>query len=342
VVAALAAGTCYLFAGNTHPALLLWAIGLTIARMLLNTFDGVIAIQRGNLSLTGEIVNALPDRYSDAFVLAGVAISPLCHTWLGVAGMASVFLVSYTGMLGKALGVSWQHHGPLGKVERLIILMVFTLVQYIVLARGVTTQILGVASTPLEWCMVLFVVLAQVTVFNRLVGQLREIRRKEAVERLDGGRNRGRAIVVFDSATDNTRRAAEQIAAGLGCTSVHIASKPDISGCELVVLGSPNIRARQSAGMRHFQVDTSARPRRLAVFATYGMPVWGEISTPKCLDGMAEEWRMKPIARFSCKGVHVKYGTYGKRPNDTDLLGAFLFGLRLSKALERADRKERS
>ena len=109
---------CYIYAPD-KPVLLLISIILTLFRMTLNTIDGVIAIERGNLRLKGEIVNALPDRYSDIFVLIGIALSPMCTPLLGMLGMASMFLVSYTGMLSKAIGAKWQHHGPLGKVERL-------------------------------------------------------------------------------------------------------------------------------------------------------------------------------------------------------------------------------
>ena len=122
-------GACYLFAAD-RAGLLLWAVGGTLLRMALNTLDGVIAIRRGNLSLKGEIVNALPDRYSDILLVAGIALSPLCRPLWGLAGLASMLLVSYTGMLGKALGVDWQHQGPLGKVERLIAVMVFSLIQF--------------------------------------------------------------------------------------------------------------------------------------------------------------------------------------------------------------------
>src|SRR3989339_1116448 len=121
---------CYLFADH-NPVLLIWSIGLTLLRMTMNTIDGVIAIERGNLRLKGEIVNALPDRYSDIFIMIGIALSPLCNPVLGIIGLCSMFLVSYTGMMGKALGVEWQHHGPLGKVERLSILMIFSLFQYL-------------------------------------------------------------------------------------------------------------------------------------------------------------------------------------------------------------------
>ena len=121
---------CYIYAPD-KPILLIVSILLTFFRMTLNTIDGVIAIERGNLRLKGEIVNALPDRYSDIFILVGIALSPLCNFTLGILGMGSMFLVSYTGMLAKALGANWQHHGPLGKVERLIFIMIFSLLEYL-------------------------------------------------------------------------------------------------------------------------------------------------------------------------------------------------------------------
>jgi len=332
VVIAAGTGWCFYKAADS-PSLLIWAIVLILLRMTLNTLDGILAIQRGNLSLRGEIVNALPDRYSDLFLLIGILLSPLCRDWLGVLALCSMVLVSYTGMLGKALNVSWQHQGPLGKVERLILLMLFSLIQFIVLRDGGTTQWLGITATPMEWAMGIFVVLGQVTVFRRLRGQLREIKHKEAIERLDGDRNKDRAIVVFDSITGNTHRIAEQIAEGLGCSTQHVSEAGHLSTYKMVVLGTPNIRRKPTENMRRFQTSTAARPKVLALFATYGLPIWGQITAPICLRRLAEQWNMKPTARFTCPGFHRKYKTYKGRPNDNDLLSAFLFGLKLSKIL---------
>lgn len=334
VAAALATGWCY-YQGAAHPLLLAGAVVLTFSRMTLNTLDGVMALNRGNLSLTGEIVNALPDRYSDIFVIAGVALSPLCRAWLGLAGLCSMFLVSYTGMLGKALTVGWQHQGPLGKVERLILLMVFTLVQFFLLASGRSgVACLGVTTTALEWVMGLYVILGQAAVFNRCRGQVREIKRKEALERLAADRNRGTAVVIYDSMTGNTKTVAEEIARGLGCSAYPAAAAPDISPYRLVVLGTPNIRKEPSEKMKRFQQRTEKRPEKLALFTTFGMPAWGQVSSPLCLAGMEKAWGQKAVGRFACRGFHVKYRTYAGHPDEEDKLKAFLFGLKLEKKLK--------
>jgi phosphatidylglycerophosphate synthase len=328
------AGTALCYAGaSSRPGLLLWAVGLTLLRMTLNTMDGVIAIARGSLSLKGEIVNALPDRYSDFLLLGGLALSPLCGPVYGLLGLSSMFLVSYAGMLGKALGVEWQHHGPLGKVERLILVMIFSLVQYVQICRGTETLALfGLTLTPLQWCMVLFVGLGQVAVFNRVKGMLRQIRKREwpgRSARYLGGR---RVLVTCDSQTGNTGRVAAAIAEALRADLVAVEDVEDLDGYHLVVLGTPNIRGKPSGKVLRF-LEEHPDLSRYAVFVTYGMPLWGPVSTRMCFSRIRELAGKAPLATFACKGRHVKYKTYKGRPNEDDLLSAYLFGVRLARVV---------
>jgi hypothetical protein len=127
---------------------------------------------------------------------------------------------------------------------------------------------------------------------------------------------------------------AEEIALGLGCSARHVSETNGLAEYELVVLGTPNQRKAPSPAMRRFLSGNGRCSPELAVFATFGMPVWGQVSAPICLRNMAAQWGKKPIARYSCPGYHTKHKTYKGRPNDSDLLSAFLFGLRLSKWLE--------
>lgn len=166
---ALCTALCFYYS-LCAPWLLAAAVALTFLRMTLNTIDGVIAIEQGKKALAGEIVNALPDRYSDIFVMLGIAFSGQCDILLGTTAAVSVLLVSYTGMLGKAVGVEWQHHGPLGKVERLILIMVASLCQLIWNRAP--------CFTVLMW---IFIALAQVTIYNRVKGMLAQIKEKEHV-----------------------------------------------------------------------------------------------------------------------------------------------------------------
>ena len=328
----ITAGTaaCYLIA-PTKPLFLLVAVGLTLLRMTLNTLDGVIAIERGNMSPKGKIVNALPDRYSDIFLVGGIALSPICKPVYGLLGLASMFLVSYSGMLGKAVGVEWQHHGPLGKVERLILVMVFTLLQYLRLQSGRgTLTISGHSLTPMEWCMVAFVVLGQITVFNRVRGTLRQMVRHEwqakAAEHLEGRR----VLVAYDSLTGNTAKVAEAIAEPLRAELRRIGDVESTEGYDLVVLGTPNMGAKPSPRMLRF-LKAHRNIGEYALFLTYGMPVWGFISAARCFSLVAELLGKEPLRTFSCKGFHAKAKTYWGHPTEGDLHRAYLFGMTLAR-----------
>jgi len=313
------------------PALLLLAITLTLVRMALNTLDGVIAIQRGRVSLKGEIVNALPDRYSDILLVGGIALSGLCGPVWGLVALASMLLVSYCGMLGKALGVQWQHHGPLGKVERLILIMVFSLIQFFHLRAGAAPwAIFGLSLTPLDCSMVLFVVLGQVTVFNRTRGMLRQIARLEWRENGGGKEASGRVLVTYDSTTGNTQKVASAIAECLHADLRPIGEAGDTRGYDMVLVGSPVISSKPTRKVMEFARD-EADLDRYALFFTYGAPLWGPISTRKARECFALAAGAEPVATFASRGYHQKLKTYRGRPNDGDLLSAFLFAMKLAR-----------
>ena len=173
---ALATGYCF-YAGSSNPSLFIWVIVLVLARMTLNTMDGVLAIERGDdKKVHGKMVNALPDRYADLFVLSGIVLSPICNDVIGLLGLCTVVLVSYSGILGKALGVTWQGHGPLDKVERLVWLIIIALAQYIGYKNAAPTVAIGGYNLSyLEIGMLIFLVFGQITVIRRTLGMKKEV-----------------------------------------------------------------------------------------------------------------------------------------------------------------------
>jgi phosphatidylglycerophosphate synthase/flavodoxin len=321
----VAAGTmlCYLFA-DRYPILFIWSIVLTLLRMTMNTIDGVIAIERGNLRLKGEIVNALPDRYSDIFILIGIALSPLCRPIWGLIGISSMFLVSYTGMLGKAIGVEWQHQGPLGKVERLSLLMIVSFLQYLNLSNQIPSLAFpGYPITYLEAGMVLFFLLGQITVINRLREQLRQVK---ILEWKKYNTHEQKVLVIYDSYSGNTEKVALEIAACLDADIQKIDAVQEVGGYDLVILGSPNCRKVPSQRMMDF-LGTHPAIRNYSVFITSGLPLWRLYSTPKCIQCFEKAIGKKPISTINIKGFHKKYKTYPGHPNGHDLEDARLFGI---------------
>jgi phosphatidylglycerophosphate synthase len=61
------------------PELLIPAAGFCYLRLWLNTLDGMVAMASGKASRAGEIVNELPDRFSDAIIFVGAGHSGLCE-----------------------------------------------------------------------------------------------------------------------------------------------------------------------------------------------------------------------------------------------------------------------
>ena len=327
---------CYIFA-EQNPVLLIWSIVLTFLRMTLNTIDGVIAIERGNLRLKGEIVNALPDRYSDIFILAGIALSSLCEPVFGIIGLGSMFLVSYTGMLGKALGVEWQHHGPLGKVERLILIMIVSLIQYFRLVNGAPeTNIAGFSLSYFEILMILFFILGQVTVFNRLRGQLRQIKKLEWEQKdRDIDLKDKKVVVIYDSLTGNTKKAAEKISESLSapCIKPEEGKKLKLNSFDLVVFATPNLgRKRTTPAMREL-LENKPDIKNYAIVITSGMPLYRHVSGARCIKFFSEKLNKKPVATTNIRGYHSIAKTYANRPNENDLSDVYLFGTDLCRSL---------
>ncbi len=328
-IVAFATMFCYLYAQD-RPYLLLISILLTLFRMTLNTIDGVIAIERGNLRLKGEIVNALPDRYSDIFILIGIALSPLCTPLLGILGISSMFLVSYTGMLSKAIGANWQHHGPLGKVERLILVMIFSFLEYL----SLTGKIHMVCNlTYFMWLMILFIALGQITVYNRLKAQLRECRKLDWIKyrKLDK-----KAVVLYDSLTGNTEKAAKEAANALSLEALNIKDfiNSDLSDYDLVILAAPHLGHKILPQNTIEFLENEHNIKQYALLLTSGMPVYRHISNKKCVNYFIERLGKKPISSINIKGYHAKAKTYKNRPNDNDLLDAYLFAQKVYKTLQ--------
>lgn len=98
-------------------ALLVAVLGI-FGRLLCNLFDGMVAVEGGMKTATGEIYNDLPDRLSDValFVSAGIAAG---HAQLGWAAACLAVLTAYIRYLGAGCGVGHFFIGPMAKQQRM-------------------------------------------------------------------------------------------------------------------------------------------------------------------------------------------------------------------------------
>ena len=113
-------------AGKTGvPWLFLSAALLVQLRLLCNLFDGMVAIEGGFKTKSGEIFNELPDRFADAFILIGAGYSLPTSDWMPLLGwLGAVFavLTAYVRALGASAGASQHFCGPMAKQHRMAVM----------------------------------------------------------------------------------------------------------------------------------------------------------------------------------------------------------------------------
>jgi phosphatidylglycerophosphate synthase len=141
-----------------RPALLITAAACIQLRLLCNLMDGMVAIEGGVKSDTGEIYNDLPDRISDCliFVPAGYAVPWNIGPELGWGAALLAVLTAYVRVLGGSTGTQQYFIGPMAKQHRMALMTAALIASAIevyvgwhgwVLAASLISVILGSAIT---------------------------------------------------------------------------------------------------------------------------------------------------------------------------------------------------
>jgi CDP-diacylglycerol--glycerol-3-phosphate 3-phosphatidyltransferase len=110
-----------------HAVLMLAAAAGIQLRLLCNLLDGMVAVEGGRGSKSGEVFNDAPDRAADAilFVAAGYALPwPAWGCALGWAAALLAVLTAYVRVLGGALGRPQDFAGPMAKQHRMAVLTI--------------------------------------------------------------------------------------------------------------------------------------------------------------------------------------------------------------------------
>jgi phosphatidylglycerophosphate synthase len=114
--------------------LIIAACGVQL-RLLCNMIDGMVAIEGGCRTKSGELFNELPDRISDAFVFIGAAYAVPSFGWnveLGWSVAVLSVITAYIRALGVTMGAGQQFLGPMAKPHRMFTMTVTCLVGAIV------------------------------------------------------------------------------------------------------------------------------------------------------------------------------------------------------------------
>lgn len=139
-------------------------------RGLCNLFDGMMAVERGLKSKSGEIFNDFPDRLSDSLMLIGAGYAAPWLSWKEIGWLAALLaaLTAYTRMLAAASGTGHDFRGPMAKPIRMALIGVACLVATLEPLWGGEGQALTVA-------LLVVCVGCSVTIVRRLLNAIRTL-----------------------------------------------------------------------------------------------------------------------------------------------------------------------
>jgi phosphatidylglycerophosphate synthase len=94
-------------------------------RLLCNLLDGMVAVEGGLKSPTGDLWNEVPDRVADSLFLVGAGHA--AGGWfggatLGWAAALAAMATAYARALGASLGLPQDFRGPMAKPHRMALL----------------------------------------------------------------------------------------------------------------------------------------------------------------------------------------------------------------------------
>jgi phosphatidylglycerophosphate synthase len=116
--------------GRTRTVLLVAAAAAIQLRLLCNLLDGMIAVEEGFKTKTGDIYNDLPDRLADVLILVGAGYAVRSFPFgvmLGWAAAVTAVLTAYVRLLAGSLGATQHFVGPMAKQHRMFTLTLATL-----------------------------------------------------------------------------------------------------------------------------------------------------------------------------------------------------------------------
>lgn len=114
-------------------------------RLLANMLDGLIAVEGGRQTKTGELYNEIPDRIADVAFLAAAGYASQDGQWgIALGWSASVLAVTtaYIRAIGARRGQPQDFCGPQAKPQRMFLLTVGCLLAFVEKLAGLPPHVL--------------------------------------------------------------------------------------------------------------------------------------------------------------------------------------------------------
>jgi archaetidylinositol phosphate synthase len=143
---------------------------------LFDAIDGKVAKLTNKASARGDFLDHALDRYADVIMVGGLALSPWCHHQsIGLLAITGMLLTSYMGTQAQAIGYKRDYSGLLGRADRLALLMIFPIIQYIALHYSFQFPS---NITILEVVLIYFAIVGNITAIQRFYSTLKWFKKK--------------------------------------------------------------------------------------------------------------------------------------------------------------------
>lgn len=152
---------------------------LVVLNALFDVLDGALSRYLGIASPLGDYLDHVFDRYADTAIVIGILVwgimgtpgwSCVVPSWvIGVFAITGVLLSSYMGTQAQAVGMKRNYGGILGRADRLILLIVLGIAEFIY----PSPVLFGL--TFLGWLLVIYGLFGHITAIQRFVMGVREL-----------------------------------------------------------------------------------------------------------------------------------------------------------------------
>ena len=168
LITAALSGIALYFSWDFHWMLILASV-LVLLSGYFDALDGKIAKLAGKCTVKGDYLDHVFDRYADMFMIAAIAVSGWCSTYVGLFAVMGVLLTSYMGTQAQAIGAKRLYDGLLGRADRVVLCFLFPILQAVMcVVYGDTFSVGGYDISLMEVMMIYFAVVGNLTAVQRV------------------------------------------------------------------------------------------------------------------------------------------------------------------------------
>ncbi len=168
LILALAAGL-FFYIGNYYLVIAVLFVALSA---LFDAVDGQVARAKNLASKRGDYIDHVIDRYSDIAIITGIGLSHPGNAVILAFALSGVLLTSYLGTQAQAIGLGRDYEGIMGRANRLIIIILFSIVQIIL---PFSYSLYGFPVTPFILLLLVLAVGGHLTALRRISRTFRRL-----------------------------------------------------------------------------------------------------------------------------------------------------------------------